>query len=116
MTWTKLGDEFADECARAGLSDAAFRTHVEGLSWAMRRETGGNLDKIDVRKAIETPHAAAAIAELLAVGFWEQTEHGYIVRHHMEHQPEPDLLAKRREMTADRVRRHRRRKAGLEDE
>jgi len=116
MTWTKLGDEFADECARAGLSDAAFRTHVEGLSWTMRRETGGFLDKIDVRKAIETPNAAAAIAELLAVGFWQQTEHGYEVRHHMEHQPEPDLLARRREMTAERVRKHRRKKAGLDDE
>jgi hypothetical protein len=115
MTWTKLGDEFADECARVGLSDAAFRTHVEGLSWTMRRETAGYLDKIDMRKAIETTNAASAVAELLAVGFWEQTEHGYLVHHHMEHQPEPDLLAKRRELTAERNRKYRRKKAGLTD-
>jgi hypothetical protein len=115
MTWTKLGDDFADDCARVGLSDAAFRCHVEGLIWTMRRETAGYLDKIDLRKAIETPKAAAAIAELLAVGFWEQTESGYIVLHHMEHQPEPDYLAKRRANTAERVRKSRRKKAGLDD-
>jgi len=115
MTWTKLGDEFPDECARAGLSDAAFRTHVEGLSWTMRRETGGYLSKVDIRKAIETPNAAAAIAELLAVGFWQQTEHGFLVVHHMAYQPEPDLIAKRRQLTADRVRKHRRHKAGLDE-
>jgi hypothetical protein len=34
----------------------------------------------------------------------------------MEHQPEPDLIAKRRELTAERARRHRRKKAGLDDE
>jgi hypothetical protein len=29
VPWTKLSDDFAEECARAGLSDAAFRMHVE---------------------------------------------------------------------------------------
>jgi hypothetical protein len=116
MTWTKLSDDFADDCARAGLSDAAFRTHVEGLTWSMRRETGGYLDRVDVRKALETKNVAAAIAELLAVGFWQQTEHGYVVRHHMEHQPEPEIIAKRRELAAERNRKLRRKKAGLDDE
>jgi len=116
MTWTKLSDDFADQCARAGLSDAAFRTHVEGLTWAMRRETGGYLDHLDIRKAIETPNAAAAIAELLAVGYWQHSGTGYLVRHHMEHQPEPDVIAKRRELTAERARRLRRKKAGMDGE
>jgi hypothetical protein len=116
MTWTKLGDDFADDCARAGLSDAAVRTHTEGLVWAMRRETGGLLDKRDVQRAIETAEPDAAVAELVAAGFWRETSRGWLIVHHMEHQPEPDLIARRRKLTAERVRKHRRRKAGLPDD
>jgi hypothetical protein len=117
VTWVKLSDDFADQCAGAGLSDAAFRTHVEGLSWAMRRETGGHLSSIDLRRAVETPNAAAAVAELLAVGFWEHAgTTGYRVVHHMAYQPEVDVIAKRRADSAERQRKLRRRKAGLPDE
>jgi hypothetical protein len=116
MTWTKLSDDFADDCARVGLSDAAMRTHVEGLLWTMRRETGGRLDALDIRRCVETANAAAAIAELLAVGFWEQIQGGYLIRHHMEHQPEPDLVAKRRENDAERQRRKRRKQARMDDQ
>lgn len=111
MTWTKLSDDFADDCERVGLSPRAAWAHVQGLLWTMRRETGGVLDDIDVRRAIREPDA---IAELVAVGFWEtRPTGGYVIRHHMEHQPEPDVLAKRREITAERVRKHRRQRAGL---
>jgi hypothetical protein len=112
----ELSDDFAEDCVRAGLSDAAFRTDVEALTWTMRRETDGYLDKIDIRKAIETVNVAAAIAERLAVGFWQQTEHGYIVKHHMEDQPEPEIIAKRRDLAAERARKSRRKKAGLVDD
>jgi hypothetical protein len=115
VTWTKLSDDFTDDCARAGLSDSAVRTHVEGLVWTMRRESAGFLDHRDIRKAIETNNSAAAIAELIAVGFWQRLEHGWQIVHHMEHQPEPDLIARRRLLAAERVRKHRRRKAGLDE-
>ncbi|MBB3041146.1 hypothetical protein [Nocardioides soli] len=113
MTWTKLSDDFGVDCR--DLSDAAFRTHVEGLSWVMKRETGGYLDARDIRRFGESPHAEMAIAELVACGWWSIEGQGYRIHHHMEHQPEPDLVARRRELTAERVRKHRRKKAGLDD-
>ena len=116
MTWTKLSDDFSDDCARAGLTDAAFRTHVEGLIWAMRRENAGYLDKIAVQRGIETPNVEAAISELVEAGFWEPTGNGWQIVHHMQHQPEPEVIARRRDQTADRVRRSRRKRAGLDDE
>jgi hypothetical protein len=82
----------------------------------MRRETGGVLDKRDVQRAMETAEPMAAIAELVAAGFWAETSRGWLIVHHMEHQPEPDLIARRRKLTAERVRKHRRRKAGLADD
>lgn len=112
MTWTKLSDDFSDECR--DLTDAAFRTHVEALIWTMRRETGGYVTPRDVQRFAESPHAEHSVDELVACGWWTIERQGYLIRHHMEHQPEPDLIAKRRSDTAERVRKHRRKKAGLD--
>lgn len=114
MTWTKLSDDFGDQCAR--LSDAAFRTHVEALVWAMRRETGGYIDSRDVRRFGESPHAEMAVAELVAIGWWSIEGQGYRIHHHMEHQPEPEVIAKRRALEAERQRRHRLKRAGLTED
>jgi len=114
MTWTKLGDEFSDETA--GLSDAAVRTHVNGLNWTMKRETGGRVTERDVRRFADSPDFEAGVKELVALGYWTAEDGGYQIRHHMEHQPEPDLIAKRRALTAERQRRHRRKQAGLPED
>lgn len=114
MTWLKLSDDFGDQCA--DLSSDAFRTHVEGLLWTMRRETGGRLSVRDVSRFSEVDDPDAAVRELLAAGFWREAEGAYEVVHHIEHQPEPDVIARRRQATAERVRRHRRKRAGLDVE
>lgn len=111
MTWTKLSDDFGDDCS--DLSDAAFRTHVEGLIWSMRRETGGYIASKDVKRFAESPHADASVAELVSEGWWSIERQGYRIHHHMEHQPEPEIIAKRRELTADRQKKHRMKKAGI---
>jgi hypothetical protein len=116
MTWLKLSDDYADELARFGLSDAAFRTHTEALGWVMRRETGGQITDRDVSRFAESRDVSRAIPDLCDLGLWERTPGGYTVRHHMEHQPEPDVLAARRTATAKRVQRHRRKAAGLAPE
>ena len=110
MTWTKLSDDFADECG--DLSDHAFRCHVEGLIWALRRETGGYLSDRDVRRCMESERAEDGVAELVARGMWAREGDGYRIGHHMEHEPEPEVLVKRRAATAERVRRHRLKAAG----
>jgi hypothetical protein len=112
MTWTKLSDDFAEECA--DLSDAAFRTHVEGLLWTMRRETDGTLRPRDVPRLAESPDWQAGVEELVRVGFWEQCDNGYLIVHHMEHQPEAEVIEARRRNDAERQRRKRRKAAGLD--
>lgn len=75
MTWTKLGDEFADETM--ALSSDAFRLHVEALIWSNKRLA----DLIVPRRmlprlsALDDPEAAAA--ELLAAGWWQDMDVGY---------------------------------------
>ena len=113
MTWLKLSDDFGDACATVALSDAAFRTHVDGLLWCMRRETGGDLSDIHIRRCVETADPTTAIAELLAVGFWQRTDNGYRVVHGMDVQIPPDVIARKRENDNERQSRKRRRDAGL---
>lgn len=112
MTWTKLSDDFADQCA--DLTDAAFRTHVEGLAWTMRRETGGRITERDLRRFAECDNPETAAAELVRGGYWMPDPSGWRIVHHMEYQPEPDVIARRRAMDAARQRRKRRKAAGLD--
>jgi hypothetical protein len=109
--WLKLSDDFGDLCARHKLSDAAFRTLVESLLWAMRRENGGSIDTIDIKRFAESPEALSAVTELVDKQCWSPTESGYQVQTHMEHQIEPDVIATRRQKEAERQRKHRAKKA-----
>jgi hypothetical protein len=125
VTWLKLSDDFAEQAARDGLTDAAFRTHVEALLWTMRRETGGWIWSRDIRRFAETADPEAAVIELVSLGWWhhpiadgrypeEESYPGqFKLVANMDDQPEPDVIEARRRKTAERVRRHRRKQAGL---
>lgn len=111
MTWVKLSDDFADECQI--LSNGAYRTHVDGLCYVMRKETGGAIPKVRIRRVAESPSFEIDIQELLDAGFWTNEGDHYVIRHHMEWQVEPDVLAHRRALAAARQRKQRYSKAGL---
>ena len=101
---------------RAHLSDAAYRTHDEALLWVMRREVGPRFPKHELRRFAETSDPETAARELVACGFWiDHDGDGFEVLHHMEHQVEPEVIARRREMDAERQRKARLKKAGLAD-
>lgn len=114
MTWTKLPDDFSERAA--GLSDAAVRTHIDGLVWAMRRLTGGRLTERDIRRGCESQQVEAAVAELVAAGWWRRDPGGWLIVETMEHQPEPEVVEARRQAAAERQRRHRRRKAKIDSD
>lgn len=114
MTWTKISEDFPEDCARVGLSDAAVRTHLEALVWAMRRENDGRLLTRDLSRLADTSDPTAAADELVAVGFWTQLPDGWQIEHQMEHQPESEVIAAKRAANAERQRRLRRKAAGLE--
>lgn len=105
MPWLKLSDDFADDCARAGLSDAAFRTHVECLTWAMRRLTGGRLTELDVRRCCEVDDPHTAIKELVECGFWIETAEGWQIVHGMDEQRSPQQVEADRAKARERMQR-----------
>ncbi len=81
MTWTKLSDDFTDDCWN--LSDKAFRLHVEGLTWSNRKLLDLRLPKADVRRFAKH---ADAVTELVETGWWSEDGDEYVIRHHATYQ------------------------------
>lgn len=81
MTWTKLSDDFSDDCWL--LSDAAWRLHVEGLLWSNRKLLDLVLSKGEMRLWAKHPEAAT---ELVETGWWVDNGDSYTIVHHGRYQ------------------------------
>ncbi len=83
MTWTKLGDEFSDECANTGLSDAAYRTHVEAIAWLYRVERMDlHIPKHLLKRFVGSEDWEKAVHVLVALDWWRDRGDHYQVVHH----------------------------------
>jgi hypothetical protein len=107
VSWTKTSDDFPDDCYRDALSDAAYRTRHEGLSWSNRHLLDGWLPKRDLRRFAFTSDPQAAVAELVARGYWNDEGDAWRIVHHLEHQPSRDQVLRRRAVDAERQDRYR---------
>ncbi|PWW24921.1 hypothetical protein JD79_04113 [Geodermatophilus normandii] len=81
MTWSKLSDDFPDDCDC--LSDAAFRLHVEGLCWSNRKLLDCRIPRDHLRRFATHPEA---LPELVAVGWWTEDGDELAIRHHAGYQ------------------------------
>jgi hypothetical protein len=81
MTWTKLSDDFSDDCWT--LSDAAFRLHTEALIWSNRKLLDLVIPKSDL---VRFSRRTDAVEELVAVGWWTETARTYVINHHARYQ------------------------------
>lgn len=81
MTWSKLSDDFCDDCDT--LSDAAFRLHVEGIVWSNRKLLDCRIPIDHLRRFAK---ATEAISELVATGWWQEDGDAYFIRHHATYQ------------------------------
>ncbi|HEY2766247.1 MAG TPA: hypothetical protein VGJ13_19880 [Pseudonocardiaceae bacterium] len=85
MTWTKLGDEFWDECAAGGLTDEATRTHGEAIGWVYRIErTDLHIPKHLIRRFAGSTRWESAVVELASAGFWRDCGNTYLIEHHAD--------------------------------
>jgi hypothetical protein len=82
MTWTKLSDDFGEDCWI--LSDAAFRLHVEGLLWSNSKLLDCRIPMDDLRRFAKHPDI---VPELLERGIWVDDGDAYVIVHHAPHQP-----------------------------
>ncbi|MGV0081726.1 hypothetical protein ACRUZW_25980 [Mycobacterium colombiense] len=83
MTWTKLSDDFTDDCWE--LSDGAHRLHIEALVWSNRKLLDCRISKKDMARWAKCP-APEFISELLDCGWWEDDGDAYLINHHSRYQ------------------------------
>ena len=85
MTWTKLGSEYSDEIAAAGLSDSAYRTHTEAIGWCYHLEdTKLRIPKHLVRRFAGSDCYETAAKELAEAGYWRDLGDAWEIRHHAD--------------------------------
>jgi hypothetical protein len=85
MTWTKTGAEFPDDAFNVELSDAAYRTHHEAITYLYKIErTDCYIRTDEVRRFAGSPHAEMAVTDLVNIGWWRVKGQGYEVIHHAE--------------------------------
>lgn len=92
MTWTKLSDDFSDDCWE--LSDAAVRLHMEGLVWSNRKLLDCRLVKDDMVRWAKRPGAAE---ELVNAGWWRDEGDCYLIVHHARYQRTREVMLKLQE-------------------
>src|ERR1700756_3258113 len=83
VTWTKLSDDFTDDCWE--LSDGAHRLHIEALVWSNRKLLDCRISKNDMARWAKCP-APEFISELLYCGWWEDDGDAYLINHHSRYQ------------------------------
>jgi hypothetical protein len=97
MTWTKLSDDFSDDCDE--LSSDAFRLHVEGLIRSNRKLLDLRLDKSKIARWVWNYEAAlTAVQELLEIGWWTDEEDHYLIRHHGVYQRTREQVLRQQEV------------------
>jgi hypothetical protein len=92
MTWTKLSDDFTDDCWQ--LSDAAKLLHIDGLVWSNRKLLDCRISKQGMERWTKHPEAAA---ELVDTGWWADAGEYYRIRHHAVYQRDAESVLAQQE-------------------
>jgi hypothetical protein len=83
VTWSKLSDDYGDDCET--LSDAAFRLHTEAIVWSNRKLLDCRVPRSDVRRFARDPEGSA-MPELVDAGFWQLDGDVIVIVHHAAYQ------------------------------
>lgn len=85
MTWVKTGTEFPADAANVDLSDAAYRTHHEVLTWiCLVERMDCRIPKRLLRKVATTEGFEVAAKELVGLGWWRDRGDEFEVIHHAD--------------------------------
>jgi hypothetical protein len=95
MTWVRLDDNMTEHPKVAGLSNAAFRLHIHGISYCARNLTDGFIPKTVSRRLLDG-NSTRIRQELVQSGVWESTETGYQIHDYHDYQPSRERVEQTR--------------------
>jgi hypothetical protein len=83
----------------AGLSNAAFRLHVEGLCYSARTLSDGLIPAVAAKRLL-TSGSTKAAQELVAAGVWESISDSFLIHDYHDYQPTKAKVLELREIRA----------------
>lgn len=108
MSWVRLDDGAPGHRKIVGLSDAAFRLWIVGLTHCNQQANDGRFSAHAARIMfgyLASPEGGrAAAAELVSADLWALTEEGYEVRNYLEYQPSKAERDSANKAAAERMR------------
>jgi len=97
MAWVRIHDAAMSHPKIVGLSDAAFRAWVWGLSYAQTHLTDGQIPAA----ALDSRLRKRAV-DLLSAGLWEQGESGFIIHDFLHWNDSRETVNAARQLSRDR--------------
>ena len=108
MSWVRLDDGAPGHRKIVGLSDAAFRLWIVGLTHCNQQANDGRFSAHAARIMygyLASPELGkGAAAELVTANLWTQTDEGYEVRNYLEYQPSKAERDSANKAAAERMR------------
>ena len=108
MSWVFLSDEAPGHHKLLGLSDAAFRLWIVGLTYCGQQANDGRFSAHAARIMcgyLASPELGkAAIADLVTARLWHATEGGYEIHDYLDYQQSKDSRAASNKAAAERMR------------
>jgi hypothetical protein len=106
MPWTRLDDGFHSHPKVLGLSDVAYRLHVQSLNWAVARSTDGKVPEIALVVALPAHRPRQreqAAVELESAGLWIRNGVGWYIHDFEDYQDtKADLEARRQKWASQK--------------
>jgi hypothetical protein len=94
----KFDDQFPIHRKVHGLTDAAFRLHVEAIFWCARNLTDGFIAQDDLGSVSRFRRPEGYVAELVRRGAWDIADGGWMIHGYLEwQQPRSKVLQVREE-------------------
>jgi hypothetical protein len=106
-TWVKIDDSFPDHPKVIGLSDKAFRVHIEALCYCGRFLTDGFIPMFVISKFAN--NNMATVVELVDAELWREEPHnnGFRIHDYLAHQTSKSEVEQKRATTRERQKRYR---------
>jgi hypothetical protein len=94
----KFDDQFPIHRKVHGLTDAAFRLHVEAIFWCARNLTDGFIAQDDLASVSRYRRPEGYVAELVGRGAWDIAEGGWAIHDFLEWQQSRSKVLQVREI------------------
>lgn len=101
MPWLRIDDGMVEHLKVASLSDAAFRVHVEALSFCARNLTDGHIPEAIAKNRGWSRKAR----ELIRAGLWHAVEGGHEIHDYLEYNPSREQVEAERKAARERMNR-----------